>query len=477
MALTINTNISSLTAQRNLDQNQISLDTALQRLSSGLRINSAADDAAGLAISDGMTSQINGLNQAVQNSNDAIALAQTGEGALGQATNILQRIRELAVESANGTNSATDRQQSQKEVGQLLSQLQDIATSTQYNGKTLFDGSFGTANFQVGANANQTISTTMGNFKTDNYGTYEATGHTYFTGAPSTGALTINGSIGTGTVNVTSTDSAATVAAAINAGDTGVTASAETVANLSSLTGGGAFSFAVNGDNATAVDVSFSVSTSSSDELSSAVSAFNDVSGQTGITAAENSTGTGIILTDANGNDITVNANSSSVANSTAAKIAAGTSASGAANLKSSGSNAVHGQITLDSSSSYSVSETGTAGYFASSGAAVTLQAVDSIDVSTAAGATEAMKIVDGALSSLDDQQANLGALQNRLQDTVSNLQNMSENLTSARSGIMDADFASETAAMTKGQVLEQSGIAVLAQANQLPQYVLSLLK
>lgn len=476
MALTINTNISSLTAQRNLDQNQISLDTALQRLSSGLRINSAADDAAGLAISDGMTSQINGLNQAVQNSNDAIALAQTGEGALGQATNILQRIRELAVESANGTNSATDRQQSQKEVGQLLSQLQDIATSTQYNGKTLFDGSFGTANFQVGANANQTISTTMGNFKTDNYGTYEATGHTYFTGNPTAGTLTINGSIGTGAVSVTTADSAATVAAAINAGDTGVTASAETVANLSSLTGGGAFSFAVNGDNATAVDVSFSVSTSSSDELSSAVSAFNDVSGQTGITAAENSTGTGIILTDANGNDITVNANSS-VGNSTTAKIAAGTSTTGAANLKSSGSNAVHGQITLDSSSSYSVSETGATGYFASSGAAVTLQAVDSIDVSTAAGATEAMKIVDGALSSLDDQQANLGALQNRLQDTVSNLQNMSENLTSARSGIMDADFASETAAMTKGQVLEQSGIAVLAQANQLPQYVLSLLK
>jgi len=170
MASTINTNVASLTAQRNLGMSQASLNTSIQRLSSGLRINSAKDDAAGLAISERFTSQIRGLNQAVRNANDGISLAQTAEGALKASGDILQRVRELSVQSANATNSASDRKAIQAEVGQLLSELDRISVTTEFNGQKLLDGSFGSATFQVGANANQTITATTGNFRTTTYG-------------------------------------------------------------------------------------------------------------------------------------------------------------------------------------------------------------------------------------------------------------------------------------------------------------------
>ena len=166
MASTINTNLNSLTAQRNQSKSQNDLSTAINRLSSGLRINSAKDDAAGLAISERFTSQIRGLNQAVRNANDGISLAQTAEGALASSGGILQRVRELSVQSANASNSASDRKAIQAEVGQLLSELDRVSTTTEFNGQKLLDGSFGSATFQVGANANQTITATTGNFRT-----------------------------------------------------------------------------------------------------------------------------------------------------------------------------------------------------------------------------------------------------------------------------------------------------------------------
>jgi len=170
MASTINTNVASLTAQRNLGMSQTSLNTSIQRLSSGLRINSAKDDAAGLAISERFTSQIRGLNQAVRNANDGISLAQVAEGAMGSAGNILQRVRELAVQSANASNSAGDRQALQQEVGQLVSELDRISQTTEFNGSKLLDGTFGTQQFQVGANANQTIVAATANLRTSVYG-------------------------------------------------------------------------------------------------------------------------------------------------------------------------------------------------------------------------------------------------------------------------------------------------------------------
>jgi flagellin len=172
MAAVINTNIASLNAQRNLGTSQTALATSLQRLSSGLRINSAKDDAAGLAISDRMTSQIRGGDQARRNANDGVSLAQTAEGALSSANDMLQRIRELSIQSANATNSVNDRAALQAEANQLTAELDRVATTTQFNGQNILDGTFGSANFQVGANANQTITATTGNFRTASYGNY-----------------------------------------------------------------------------------------------------------------------------------------------------------------------------------------------------------------------------------------------------------------------------------------------------------------
>src|SRR5574343_251140 len=222
MAATINTNVASLTAQRNLGMSQSSLNTAIQRLSSGLRINSAKDDAAGLAISERFTSQIRGLNQAVRNANDGISLAQTAEGALKASGDILQRVRELAVQSANASNSAGDRQALQQEVGQLVAELDRISQTTEFNGQKLLDGTFGTQQFQVGANANQTIVAATANLRTSVYGNNQnlsSAGAGVSAAAAATsvpangvtsGAVSISGSLGTATLNVASSSSATT---------------------------------------------------------------------------------------------------------------------------------------------------------------------------------------------------------------------------------------------------------------------------
>ena len=223
MASTINTNINTLTAQRNLGMNQASLSTSIARLSSGLRINSAKDDAAGLAISDRLNAQIKGLNQAVRNANDGISLAQTAEGALKASTDILQRVRELAVQSANATNSAGDRQALQAEVGQLVSELDRISQTTEFNGSKLLNGTFGTQQFQVGANANQTITAATANLRTAVYGNnqMQAAGAdgvlaAFGSNAITVGSLTINGSLGSATTTV-----AANSIDLINKDDTG----------------------------------------------------------------------------------------------------------------------------------------------------------------------------------------------------------------------------------------------------------------
>jgi len=489
MASTINTNLSSLTAQRNLGLSQSSLNTSIQRLSSGLRINSAKDDAAGLAISERFTSQIRGLNQAVRNANDGISLAQTAEGALKASGDILQRVRELSVQSANATNSAGDRKAIQAEVGQLLSELDRISVTTEFNGQKLLDGSFGSATFQVGANANQTITATTGNFRTGTYGTQLATsasGAADASGSTSaaSGTIVVAG-LETKTVNIAASGTAADVAAAVNAvtDSTGVTASARNVSELK-FSGTGAFTLSVKGDNTTAANVTFNVkATDTAAGLAEAVKSFNDVSSQTGITAKLNSAADGLILTNEAGVDINI-ANGASAAGITLASQDAGQSLTDGevkfttAFAAASGASAVsRGSVEFSSDKGYTVQGTGTGTLGPATATSAELQAVNEIDVSTVDGATKALKIIDSALASVNGQRASFGALQSRFETTVNNLQSTSENMSASRGRIQDADFAAETANLSRAQILQQAGTAMVAQANQLPQGVLSLLR
>jgi len=501
MSSTINSNINSLSAQRNLSSSQASLATSMQRLSSGLRINSAKDDAAGLNISERMTSQIRGLSQAARNANDGISLAQTAEGALGAAGTILQRVRELAVQSANATNSASDRAALNAEVGQLTSELDRIAKTTQFNGQNLLDGSFGSATFQVGANANQTITATTANFSTSKYGNNRigsvvsataggvgdlVTGSTV--GAqpstartlPSIGisfsVTTINGALGSATVTVNSGDSAKTVAANINAktGTTGVSATARTQIDAGTFTASTSYSLAIVSDNSSAATVSFTIGSTgnTADGLAGAITAFNDKSASTGVTAKLNTAGTGITLTNETGNDIKITTSASSGAITVQAQTIATNTAS---------SVYVTGALTLDSDKTFGLSSTFAAGpgidYFTATTSASQLQAASTLDVSTVDSATRTLTTVDSALSAVNGQRASFGALQSRFDTTISNLRTTSDNLSASRSRIQDADFAAETANLSRAQILQQAGTAIVAQANQLPQGVLALLR
>ena len=485
MAATINTNVASLTAQRNLGMSQASLNTSIQRLSSGLRINSAKDDAAGLAISERFTSQIRGLNQAVRNANDGISLAQTAEGALKASGDILQRVRELGVQSANATNSAGDRKAIQAEVGQLLSELDRISTTTDFNGQKLLDGSFGSATFQVGANANQTITATTGNFRTTTYGAQLNATKLVEAAATATslaGTVVIAG-LQTKTATLTATDTAATAAAAINAlaDATGVTASARNVSELK-FAATGAISLAVKGDNTTAANVTFNVTGNTAAGLAEAVKALNDVASQTGVTAKLNAATDGIVLTNEAGSDINLANNSAAAGITLAALNAEGTLAGasgapvfGAATAAAAAASVIsRGTLEFNSDKGYSL--TGTSA-LAPTTAAASLKAVNTIDVSTVEGSAKALKIIDAALSSVNGQRASFGALQSRFETTVNNLQSTSENMSASRGRIQDADFAAETANLSRAQILQQAGTAMVAQANQLPQGVLALLR
>ncbi len=383
----INTNVASLTAQRNLNRTQSDMSTALTRLSSGLRINSAKDDAAGLGIAQRMTSQIRGLDQSIRNANDAVSLSQTAEGALSTGSDLLQRIRELAVQSANATNSASDRQSINAEVSQLVGELDRVAQTTEFNGTKLLDGTFGTAAFQIGANEGQTIITTTGNFRTTQYGNYRATGtassaNTVAAAGSETSraataqAITINGALGTSTITPAASSSAKAVAEKINnvTGTTGVTATANTEIDIS-FGAVGSYSLKVTSDNTTAQTISFSITaTSGSAGLTGALNAINDASSKTGVTAELNAAGTALTLTNASGNDIkiqdTATANSGNVTvgavTLTADSVAEGT--------------IVTGQVLLNSEKSYSVSEA-TGGNFFASSATASLQSVSTIDV------------------------------------------------------------------------------------------------
>ncbi|MDE2615494.1 MAG: flagellin [Burkholderiales bacterium] len=492
MAAVINTNINSLTAQRNQGMSQASLSTSIQRLSSGLRINSAKDDAAGLAISERFTSQIRGLNQAARNANDGISLAQVAEGAMSSASSILQRVRELAVQSANASNSASDRQALNQEVGQLVAELDRIAQTTEFNGQKILDGTFGTAQFQVGANSGQVIVAATANLRTAVYGNNQivsggpATSSTAWgTNGVTAGTLAVNGARGSVNIPVVANETAQKAVSDINqqSANTGVTASARTDVQLS-FAAVGAYALTLQSDNATATTISFSISsTQGSNGLSAAISAINDQSSKTGVIATLNTAGTGIILSNATGNDVTVG--DTGVANAGAVSVqklvsdtSGAISTSGAAVTLAADTTAdnatTSGYVTLDADKSFGVTAT-TTSMFASANSA--LKQVSNLDVTTVTKANDALKTVDSALSFISGERAKLGAMQSRFETAISALQITSENLTASRSRIMDADFAAETANLSRAQILQQAGTAMVAQANQLPQGVLALLR
>jgi len=472
MSLVVNTNMASLITQNYLSTSQTQLQSADTQLASGLRINSAADDAAGYSISQRMTTQINGDNTAVQNTNNAVSLAQTAEGSLAQITANLQSVSQLAVEAANATNSDSDRQSLNNEAQQLLQEVDRVASTASFNGINLLDGSFSGQQFQVGANAGDTI--TMGAISSARIGsigtatTYTATSTTTMTaiaagGGGAAGGLTING------VNIEASGSAtaSSVATAINGADAGVTASAQTVAT-------GAYAAQANGSlntgdlviNGTDVVGSFTSTAGLASLINSQVS---------GVTASIS--GGDLQLTSTDGNTITatVSTNGSAVTG-----LNASAADTGAAGTVTQSANQV--AIVSNTNAAFSVvAGTGGAGGFAagtaSAASATTGEALSGLDLSTVTGATAALTAIQNALNSVNTTNATLGAYQNRFASAVQTLQTDSQNLTQARSTIEDANYASATAAETSASVLQQAGIAVLGQANSQPQQILSLLQ
>lgn len=487
MAQIINTNVASLNSQRALNTSQGALNTSLQRLSSGLRINSAKDDAAGMAISERMTAQIRGLDQAARNANDGISLAQTAEGGLGEVTNNLQRIRELAVQAANATNSVSDRAALNAEATQLVAEIDRVSTTTQFNGINLLDGTFTSQAFQVGANANQTITVSsissaraasLGVGSGSSYAASVQTG-TVTSTALAAGDIAINGY----NVGATSTDgvsysyadgSAIAKAAAINAisGNSNVTAAVQ----ANSVTGGAVTSSAIAGNTTDYVKINGvtlgSIAAVTDDAAGDVIKGsqmaarVNEVTAQTGVTATYNTTSGVLTLSAADGRNITIEAGGTGTSSGL-------TAATTVADVK------------LSSTSSAGITVSGSAagltamGLTAGTTAATTTvgAGVSSLDLSTASGAQAALATIDAALATVNSTRASLGAYQNRFGSTVANLQTTSENVSASRSRIRDADFAAETANLTRAQILQQAGVAMLAQANAQPNNVLSLLR
>ncbi|MBC8118412.1 MAG: hypothetical protein H7X75_02390 [Burkholderiaceae bacterium] len=613
MPQVINTNVASLNAQRNLTTSQGQLATALQRLSSGLRINSAKDDAAGLAISERFTTQIRGLNQAVRNANDGISLAQTAEGALGETGNALQRIRELAIQSANSTNSASDRAALNAESAQLLAEIQRNGLTTQFNGQNILDGTFSAAQFQVGANANQTISFGITGATTNLLGAYQATSTAVTSSALDGAGFTINGvevgvSAATSAAGVTA-DSATAKATAINSKSnlTGVSATAASTVQGSAPTARSSLAngaLAINGVAIGAIARDANAVT----QGRSAATAINAVTNQTGVTAIADASTGALTLSTSDGRNIALTstagtaAGATAIFNATGIDVSVGANPTGndtftlqiggafdlsapaagsltegdsfvldgltyefttdatitsgnvavtvadgntAAQVATALNTAVNGQYTLGNTSVNStaatdtltlvnrklgangtlagfseagvvgggtgtalVQGTETAGTNAADGTGITtrgtitlssaanftlggadlafgglasaapaLTRLDTVNISTVSGANTAIAVLDGALSQITSIRADLGAVQNRFSSTVANLTTTAENLSAARSRILDADFAAETASLTRAQILQQAGTAILAQANAIPQNVLSLLR
>lgn len=509
MGSVIATNIASINAQRNLYGTSNGLNVTFQRLSSGFRINTAKDDAAGLQISNKLGSQIGGLTVAARNANDGISLSQVAEGAVGEATNLLQRMRDLAVQSANGSNGPSERSALQQEVAQLKSELNRIAETTRFGSAVLLNGTFGSRSFQVGANAFETISVTMGNVRADATGSYRvdtSAGVNLLNAAATLGAtsavtngvagdtITLSGFLGTQSITYLADASARDIANAVNfvASETGVNASARTVAQLSTLNTAGTLSFELYGSNTDTINpIIISATVTDVDDLTAIADAVNRVNAETGISAevvVDPTTGDkNVHLISETGTDIKVaNFNNSAGGAGTIVlaprdfngeALVGATPATLTPGAATTDSAVIAGMVRFDSSRSYTVTALA-ADIFAAAGTqAAGLEQIANLSIATGIGAQEAIIIIDKAIEAIDSVRGDLGAVQNRFISTISNLNSVNENVAASRSRIRDTDFAQETANLSKFQVLQQAGLSVLAQANAQGQNVLQLLQ
>jgi len=489
----VNTNMGAVVSAANMAKFGRELDTSIERLSSGLRINSAKDDAAGMAIVSKMEAQVRGVTQAIRNATDSQKLIDTSEGAHVEALNILQRMRELAVQSANDTNQALDRSFLNAEATQLIAEIDRIANQTTWNSEKILDGNFSSKQFQLGANENEKVTYSIDSAKSAAIGNYQVNGTAAIEGVASSGiashGLTVSGYIGSASISVSAAASAGDVVSLVNAktANTGVTAKAVTKTVMDTLGSTGTITFTL-GDGSSTAAISATINDTS--DLRALKDAINAKAGTTGITAEMLSTSNGsVVLTHSTGEDIvlddfthsggtktfqitTMDADEAEVGSALTLN---GTTA-GTADMA-----VVTGQIDFDSHKTFTVvSDDSTAGdNFLSTTSSNTssLSAISAISLGTAANAEAAITVIDGAINKINQSRADLGAISNRLDSTISNLTNVATNVEGSMSNIRDADFSIETSKLTRAQILTQAATSMLAQANTSKQSILALLQ
>ncbi|HIF9215557.1 TPA: flagellin [Photobacterium damselae] len=466
MAVTVNTNVSAMTAQRYLNSASNGVANSMEKLSSGLRINSAKDDAAGLQISNRLTSQTNGLNVAMRNANDGISMAQTAEGAMQESTNMLHRMRDLALQSANGSNSDDDRAAIQKEVTALQTEMTRIADTTTFGGQNLLDGSFGTKEFQIGANANETIGVSLSDISSDAIGNFAAggsAGKIFGKDVQKSGAaldfakvgankeLKLDGPNGKETLTFAGNEKLTEVVSEINKANTGIKASTSVTTTIGNLASTETGKLVIGKDE-------FDLSKYKGDSKKLA----EDL-GKSGYSAEVADDGSTINITakDVDGIKVTGAAKDG---------VELGGQKAGNANENI----VADAQIKLSSSSNFKID--GLLADDLTDNATGSLNSVKDIDLTTVDGSQNALDVIDAAIAGIDSQRADLGAVQNRFNHTLNNLSNINENVNASNSRIKDVDFAKETTNMTKNQILQQASTSILAQAKQIPQSALSLL-
>ena len=496
----VGTNLGAIVARDNMAKFNAEMDQAIERLSSGSRINSARDDAAGMAIVSKMTAQVNGLSGAIKNSVDAQKLIDTTEGAHLEVTNILQRLRELAVQSSNDTNDALDRTFIKSESTALIAEIDRITQQTTWNGFNVMNGDFSSKQFQVGSNANEDITVSVTTTASASIGNYQANGETgVYTGAADTinaHTLTVSGFVGSADASVAANGSAEDVAAAINAltASTGVTAAAKTTAKFGTMSATGTVTFNIGSATADK-EAAISVAVTDVSDLRGIKDAINAVAGTTGITAEMSSgTNASMVLTHQQGADIMIS--DFLVGDAATTMKLAGFDTDGTVTTSSGGTEVtlqstagtdafddavVNGHLQLNSHKTFTVTSSNTTteqGFFDTTATTTSsLSAISAIDVGTAANAEAAITAIDGALNGINAARSDLGAVSNRLDATISNLTNIVANTEASISNIQDADFALETSNMTKAQILNQAATSMLAQANASKQSILSLLQ
>jgi len=501
MPSVINTNVSSLLSQNSLSKNSSALTNSMERLSTGIRINSAKDDAAGLAISTRMTSEIRGLQVAVRNANDGISVAQTAEGSLGEITNILQRLRELAVQSSNASNNDTDRSFLDTEAQQLIAETNRIGAQSNFNGIKLLDGTFTSKSFQVGANASETIMfNSISDSQASGLGSHNllSAGSIVKTGGFALAAATGTGLIANGVTAVTAgftlatdplkgggTSSSITYLANASAKDiaqkikdagatVGINATASTQAQLSGLSGAGAVTFKLN-------NVVVNATVTSTSDLTAMVASINGVSSTTAVTASFEGTDKSKILLKSNaGENISISDFVNAAANDQTIDVKTGVNFAQTVTLTEAGavdSTVVTGEIILTSSKGAITAAGASTEVFSSASATSSFTSVAGLSLTTQSSSSNALNTLDQALTQVNNTRASLGGLMNRFSASVSNQNTTIANLSASRSRILDTDYAVETTNLAKAQIIQQAATAMLAQANQSSQSVLALLK